>query len=223
MTRRAFIPLEKFTGDLMSPSAQTVRERNSLTGFTLIEVIIATLIFAVVVVSIYSAFSVGLKAWRKGSEGEDFQKIRISLLKIEKELRSSFFFSGIPFQGVSAEFEFPLVMPGKDRDNIYKVEYSVKEDKATGASALFRKKTIFTDRGLSEEEGEDEFIFSAETIGFEYAYRLPEGESGFKWMPAWEARQGKVPSGVKISFTLGEDKEAHRKIVFISQGEFGRE
>ncbi|MDP2920767.1 MAG: prepilin-type N-terminal cleavage/methylation domain-containing protein [Candidatus Omnitrophota bacterium] len=190
-------------------------------AFTLIEVIIATLILAVVVVSIYSAFSIGLKAWKKGSEGGDFQKIRVSLLKMQKELRSSFYFSEIPFKGASSEFAFPLVIPAEDKYNIYKVEYRVKEDAATGAGALLKRKTIFTDKGLSENEGEDEFIFSAGAIGFEYAYKLKEGEKGFKWVPVWDVSQGEIPKGVKISFTLGEGKEAHSKIIFISQGEFG--
>ena len=195
-------------------------------AFTLIELIIATVTLAVIVVSIYSAFSVGLKAWRRGGEGEDFQKIRIALLKMQKELRSSFFFSKAPFKGTSSEIIFPLVISGEDKDFIYVIKYYTAEDKTRGGKALIKKETIYTDKELFEEEqggGIEELVFSADLIDFEYAYKLQDRQNGFKWRSAWEESQKKIPSAVKINFMLGPNKDIYHKIIFISQGELGIE
>lgn len=73
MGKRGFTPLEKATDfnrrytdfqaedGLMPPSAQTVKGRSSLTGFTLIEVMVAMAIMAISLVVVMQLFSAGLK------------------------------------------------------------------------------------------------------------------------------------------------------------------
>ena len=43
----------------------TKEKRESLTGFTFIELIIAVTIFAIIAVSIYSTFNAGISVWLK--------------------------------------------------------------------------------------------------------------------------------------------------------------
>lgn len=192
-------------------------------SFILIELIIATVILAIVIVSIYSAFSVGIKAWRRGSEGRDFQKIRIGLLRMQKELRNSFFFSEVPFKGISTEVTFPLVISGEDKDNIYVVNYYIAEDRNTGCMALKKRKTLFMDNQIPVEKDADEIIFLANSINFEYAYESKDGLKGFKWKAAWEESQKKNPLAIKINFSLGVNEDIYHKILFIIQGALGTE
>lgn len=191
-------------------------------GFTLIELIIAALIMAVVVISIYSIFSVGIKAWRKGSDGQGFQKTRIGLLKFQKELKSSFFFSNAPFKGSASEMVFPLLVSEGGEDKVYIINYYAAEDKDTGSKNLMKRKMLFDGGGIKEENF-DELVFSADSISFQYAYRLNSGSKGFEWRDTWVEAQGKMPSGVKISFKLKDDDEIYSKTMFIQQGELGAE
>ena len=181
-------------------------------AFTLIELIIATLILSVVIVSIYGAFSAGIKAWSRNAEGKDFQKIRIALLRIQKELRSSFFFSGIPFSGTSLRITFPAV---EEKGKIYAVNYYIAEDRNKGCKVLMKRKSVLTDARLLEEQATDEFIFSADSISFEYAHESKDGLKGFEWKGIWEESRGEIPSLVKINFKLGIGKEIYHKIIFI--------
>lgn len=192
-------------------------------AFTLIELIIATVMLAMIVVSIYSAFSVGIKAWRRGSEDRDLQKIRIGLLRMQKELRSSFFFSEAPFKGTSSEITFPLVVSEENKDNIYVVNYYIVEDRNTGYEALMKRKTLFMDNQILGEKDVDEVIFLANSIDFEYAYELKDGLKGFKWRPAWGEPQKKIPSAVKINFSPGANESIYHKMIFIPQGVLGTE
>ncbi len=181
-------------------------------AFTLIELIIATLILSVVVVSIYSAFSTGIKAWSRNAEGKDFKKIRIALLRIQKEMRSSFFFSGIPFSGTSLRITFPVV---EEKGKIYAVTYYITENRNKSCKVLMKRKSVFTNDRLLEEQTMDEFIFSADSIDFEYAHELKDGLKGLEWKDAWEESQEKIPSLVKINFKLGKDENVYHKIIFI--------
>jgi prepilin-type N-terminal cleavage/methylation domain-containing protein len=188
-------------------------------GFTIIELIITTLILAVILVSIYSAFNIGIKAWKKGNEGQDIQKIRSGLLKIQKELRASFFFSKVPFQGSSKEIIFPLSVPDGDAEKVYIISYSVGED--ANLERLMRKEEVFTER--LEEAGEpiERVLFSAGSIRFEYAYRLEDGSEGYEWKDLWATSQGDLPSAVRIFFKLKDGSEIYNKTIFIPHGALG--
>lgn len=191
-------------------------------AFTLIELIIATVILSLIVVSIYSAFSAGIKAWRRGSEGEEAQKVRIALLKIQKELRGSFFFSDAPFEGTSSEVAFPLIISEGDRDRVYIVRYYITEDRGTGAKALMKSKMPFRRNNEIEGKNVEEFIFSADSIVFNYGYGLKDGSKGLEWLGLWGESQKMFPSAVKISFRFSAGGEIYNKTIFIPQGRLGK-
>lgn len=187
-------------------------------AFTLIEVVIATAILSVIVVSIYGAFSVGIKAWHRGSEGGDFQRTRTALLKLQKELRNSFFFSSAPFKGASSELSFPLVMPGDDKDRLCVITYYVKEDENTGHKSLVRKESPFTENSEDKEEALEKELFSVTSMNFKYAYRLGDAAAGLEWRDDWLETQNNLPVAVKVSFKLDHGGEIYNKTIFIPQG-----
>lgn len=191
-----------------------------LSGFTLIELVIATVILAVIAVSIYGSFSVGVKVWRRGGENRGLQKIRITLLSIQKELRSSFYFSKAPFKGASSEITFPLVAAREDKDGIYVVNYYVTEDKNTQSKVLMKRKILFSGNQPVEDNRMDELMHS---IDFEYAYEFKNGLNGIEWKGTWEESQKKVPLIVRINFSFGADKDIYHKVIFIPQGALGTE
>ena len=187
-------------------------------GFTLIELVIATVILTVMVVSISGAFNIGIKAWRRGNEGQDFQKVRIALLKIQKELKSSFFFSKAGFRGASSEVVFPLSILEENTEKIYIITYRMDENKDTGARNLVREKRLFTENPQDEKEAIKEPVFPVRLIAFKYAYKLEDGSNGFEWQDSWPETQNNIPSAVKISFQLDNSDEIYNKTIFIPQG-----
>jgi len=190
-------------------------------AFTLIELIIATAILAVIVVSISSTFSIGIKAWRRGNEGHEFQKVRIALLKIQKELRNSFFFSKIAFKGTSSEITFSLAIPEDNTEKIYIITYRMDENKDTGAKNLVREKRLFSENPQDEKETIKEPVFSVRSIAFKYAYKLKDDSNGFEWQDSWPESQQGIPRAVKISFQLDSGDEIYNKTIFIPQGALG--
>ncbi|PIV39404.1 MAG: hypothetical protein COS29_02775, partial [Candidatus Omnitrophica bacterium CG02_land_8_20_14_3_00__42_8] len=114
-------------------------------SFTLIELIVSVAILSVIVVSIYSVFSLGVRTWRRGNENTSLQKIRLGLLKMENELKRSFFFSKVPFRGTSSEIIFPLAIKVEEAERVYIVTYYIDDDKATGFKNLMRREMVFSD------------------------------------------------------------------------------
>jgi len=85
--RRGFTPLEKATDEvgggktidadsgLMPSSAETVRERNSLTGFTLVEILVASLIAMYIFLCAWAMYMIAWTWWYEISPHTECQRI----------------------------------------------------------------------------------------------------------------------------------------------------
>ncbi|MDP8230507.1 MAG: prepilin-type N-terminal cleavage/methylation domain-containing protein [Candidatus Gorgyraea atricola] len=153
-------------------------------GFTLIELIISVTIFSIVIVSVYGVFYMGLKTWRRAQGEKSLQEIRMAFLKMEKELKNTFFFSDTKFKGTSKDMSFPLVVS----DKVYTITYSVNENEDSGLSQILRTK----------DEEEKEISPPMKSIKFQYAAMAEDIE----WKDNWN--EDDLPSGIRISL---EDEE----------------
>ena len=189
-------------------------------SFTLIELIVSVAILSVIVVSIYSVFSLGVRTWRRGNENTSLQKIRLGLLKMENELKRSFFFSKVPFRGTSSEIIFPLAIKVEEAERVYIVTYYIDDDKATGFKNLMRREMVFSD-GLKDEEVLEKKLFSAASIQFGYPFKSGDISDSIEWQDSWGEPQGKMPSGVRITFKIDDGNEDYNKVIIIPQGRLG--
>ncbi|PIW67181.1 MAG: hypothetical protein COW10_06995 [Candidatus Omnitrophica bacterium CG12_big_fil_rev_8_21_14_0_65_42_8] len=189
-------------------------------SFTLIELIVSVAILSVIVVSIYSVFSLGVRTWRRGNENTSLQKIRLGLLKMENELKRSFFFSKVPFRGTSSEIIFPLAIKVEEAERVYIVTYYIDDDKAAGFKNLMRREMVFSD-GLKDEEVLEKKLFSAASIQFGYPFKSGDISDSIEWQDSWGEPQGKMPSGVRITFKIDDGNEDYNKVVIIPQGRLG--
>lgn len=196
------------------------------TGFTLIELIITVTIFTVIIVTVYSSFYMGVKAWRSGEEGGSLPKIRTGLLKMEKELKDTFYFSNAPFSGTGEEISFSLSRQEEGEPvKVSIITYSINKDESTSRKQLVRKEKIFNTQpeGMKDEEGRI-LLPLMNDIRFEYAYRAGAISKGVEWQESWDAeKQRKIPSGVKICMDMDGSGSHYNKVIFIQQGALGVE
>lgn len=188
-------------------------------GFTFLETIISITIFTVVIVAVYSAFNMGIKTWRRSKEQESLQKTRLAFLKMEKDIKNTFYFSKIKFTGGPEKIEFPLTVSGgpDNKGQVYKITYDVNTDEESGFSGLTRIQKIHSEDN-EEVPKERELLSSMKSIGFEYAY---ESEDSFTWQNNWTSE--KLPSGVRISVEAEDTEEIYSKVIFLQQGKLGSE
>jgi prepilin-type N-terminal cleavage/methylation domain-containing protein len=93
---RGFTPLERLSrlrgwSRCRYPTVGSNAPLRSLTGFTLIEVIVTMTILGFILVIIYQIFRLGLSSWEKGeSAAEEYQKIRIVSQLLSQQVKSAF-------------------------------------------------------------------------------------------------------------------------------------
>ena len=220
----------------------TKEKRESLTGFTFIELIIAVTIFAIIAVSIYSTFNAGIRIWLRTSPMiEANQSLRVFFDTISLDLKNSVAYydtSGalvkpgfgeayegeINFEGAPARISFVTLInvSGPNlglHEELAKITY-VYDRVAKSVKRLVATKA----EGFDEVNAKSFEMLTAieeKDFGFEYCYKkmITNSEYEYEWKDAWEEKNvQKIPRGVRI-----KTGKASRKTVFILTGTLGEE
>ncbi|MBN3038729.1 MAG: prepilin-type N-terminal cleavage/methylation domain-containing protein [Candidatus Omnitrophica bacterium] len=205
--------------------------KNSLTGFTLVELIISVTIFSVAATAIYSVFSNGVAAWRRGNSNKKYARnIRITSEKMARDLRNTFEFNDIPFDAESDFMMFPgLILARtekkgkeevKDYYQVGKITYFYNQNK----KALCKEERSFLEIASESDKrkiGEGEVLIEqVKSAEFEYCY-LDNATGDYEWKDDWkEDEQDSIPQAVKMKLTFEKEiqPESFEKIVFIPIG-----
>lgn len=206
-------------------------------GFTLMELLLAISIFAVIALCLYSVFSGGIRVWRKQGEGFKYTHgTRLALDNIAKELRNAIIYAlpikplpgeenpqDLQFIGEKTKLSF-MTLIGSD---IAKVSYWFENNEQQGGvlkRIAFLQKTGFKD----DTQKEEVLIQDLSDLSFEYAYPGESEEVAVSWKDSWGAdskdSKPKIPKGVRVTLTLkksGENQnegEIIKKTVFMPAG-----
>lgn len=220
--------------------------RSDGNGFTLVEILVAVTIFAIIGVGLYSALATGIITWRKGEVGSTiYQEARLALGRISVELRNSIRYNDEKFnvfEGGVDSIKFATVLntadPGEEDKEfeVCEVSYYLDESPTSKIKSLFRRvETIPESFEETRRDGEEVASF-VEAIKFSYIYRQGEGPPyEYEWKDEWvqpegeeeEEEDGKIPRAVKIELTLKDESSNKEipfaKIITIPTGEFGEE
>ena len=190
-------------------------------GFTLLELLISLTILGVIVVIMFGAFRIGVRAWEKGEKDvESRQRQRIVLDLMKRQLASTCLREvkdpgqqPLLLQGDNKSIAFvshiPMA-PGNRFGTVY-VKYVVKpEDGGKRERLTFCEKNIVllkegTDTGdLCEDDFFDLFP-GIQSIAFEYLKGQIDGETS-QWQQTWDqAMDEGLPRAIRV--ILKEDVE----------------
>jgi len=195
-------------------------------GFTLVELFISTAIIFFVGVTVYSTFFNAINVWRRANVSRKLEKdIAINLTKLSRDMRNTFDFSGIPFEGAEDAVFFPgLVKSALSGENpqteIGRIAYFFDKDKMT----LFKEEKNYP-RVYKEDKIEDDYVIpiisGIERLSFSYCY-LDALNSEYKWKDSWKREdQDTIPQAVKLELVLkknGISAGQFTKMIFIPIG-----
>lgn len=184
-------------------------QKYNLKAFTLIELLIATLIFSIIILTIYSAFQTGILTYRKtDSAFETYQTARIALNRIELDLKNAFAYKADDpqFQGSAIAMEFFSIIDSYREDKLNtdtcRIKYEWNEnDKILKRACYTGLAALETQTG---EESED-LAFNVGRFVFEYAWPTGEKENPYTWEQAWPKADNSaktLPLAVKIKLSL---------------------
>lgn len=188
-------------------------------GFTLVELMIAASITAVIVVSIYSAFQSGIFSYQRIDAAADvFQSGRGILQRLERDLKNAYVYTpdDSRFSCGNAALEFfsvqDLYLQGKAFESVCKIRYEFGEKK-------LKRTLVYGEKILeASASGEPEELSSqVKEISFEFAYVPLDAKEAYAWQkdnwpthenPQLNLREKKsIPLAVKIKLSLFEKAE----------------
>ncbi len=195
-------------------------------GFTLVELLIASSIFLIIMMTVYSSFHAGIFGYKNIEETVDIHQSAGQILeRINLDIRNSFNFSEIQskFSGNKDKIKFLTIIDTYDSDKIIQdyafVSYQIEENKLT---RLCRrgKESLNDNSGIQPEAMASTF----KAIAFSYSYSL-KGQEDIKWKDTWAAagdspeEQKILPSAVKVKLTIKNDVEhSFERTIFLPLG-----
>jgi general secretion pathway protein J len=181
-------------------------DKTSSGGFTLVELLIAFTIVALIMGILVGAMRLGIRSWEKGHERvNEYQRLRATTEQIAEDIRSAFQADGkkvTSFLGDSDKLTFHTatrgLRPQSNRYGTRRVSYYVDED-----GRLVLEETYPFDEKV--KGGTKAILYDgAEKIAFRY-YQTRVNKQG--WVNRWDSKeQRKLPGAVEITLTLVGDK-----------------
>lgn len=192
--------------------------KNTRKAVTLIELLIASSIFAIVMSGIYSAFHAGIFGYRDIEENiNTYQAARLILGRLNLDLRNSFSYSAeeTKFVGTNQGIGFLTLVEKFSKDgrmrNYAFVSYELEGKKLM---RLCRENT----EALNEksEVSPEELASDVEDMAFSYGF-IEAGSLEIKWKDSWEDKSS-FPVAVRARLVLGgkAKQKFERTIFFIT-------
>lgn len=197
-------------------------------GFTIIELLLAAAIMSMISLAFISSFGAGLRAFERVETFGGFQAdVLVFLEGLERDVRNTFAFSPIKFQGNSRSMSFAVVGTKLDEEGN---EFTVLEERSydfdSSQKALISKEEDFapTVSSTIEESVRTQRIVPIKTVEFQYySYSkvIEDGEERIEsgWQGTWTDEEI-IPRGVKIILTFddGGEEVSLARTVFIPAG-----
>lgn len=207
------------------------RPKDSRSGFTLVEFLLAMGLSAVILSSVYSMLYAASRNWKNMKQRTQlYQSGRAMLESLENDLENAVPLSLVPFSGDPAALNFAavLTLPAAtgeegipDRKALGRVSYSWDERSGIlqrNWEALLPEAVSFSQKGRQ--------AFSAQVGDFSITYAYQDAlRSPTSWEPSW-SHGGGLPEGVKVRLVLtppgGGQAVTLEKTVRILHGRMGR-
>jgi len=202
-------------------SSKKMRIHNKQRGMTLLEILIVVSLISIISIVLFSSLATGLRVWERSRRSLIEQDIVIFLDKISQDIRNSFIYSLIPFQGGEDRLSFPTIVyipadpysglsEGTYVDQIGKVEYYFEIlDKG-----LYRRAANYS-QAISDLYGTPrKLVEIIDQLKFHYYYLSEKGE-----LYSRATLEG-VPLGVEISVVFSDSlgERVMRKYIDVPLG-----
>lgn len=170
-------------------------------GFTLVELIAAMSILAVVTGVVVASFSAGMRVLEAATgfnraDAEVAPAIEI----LQKDLMNSFAFFSIDFEGDDSRISFATLAHSGEAGHKYagisQVEYFIDRNK----EALVRRVAVFP-LGIDSREAKEEIIIAGLDL-LKFSYFETDSESGGQWVDVWEDATN-LPAAVQARIGFG--------------------
>jgi prepilin-type N-terminal cleavage/methylation domain-containing protein len=195
-------------------------KRHSLeTGFTLLEVVVAVTLVAVIAVGMWALFSISLRSWSRGTAFIETNQHHRSILDLVRKQMTSIYPLWTPqdlsqpgmiypiFTGTESSLQFISLssLQFQESPGLTYVSYDVSQD-STGGYSLIERETRYTgqlpDEATMESSRTTPIFENLDGCAFEYFYmdNPSSNTATLQRVSEWDSQQQmRLPMGVSIS------------------------
>ena len=169
-------------------------------GFTLIEMLIVLAMLSLIGLAIFATLSNGIRIWQRLNQAVGQEDINILFDRIARELRNTFEFSTIKFQGEEDKVAFAtfITTPGSYQPQETGIGQAIYYYNKTSRQ-LTREKRNYTQIFKGEGGTKEELLKDIDSLKLSY-YFHDEERREYLWQEAWH-REG-LPLAVRIELEL---------------------
>lgn len=181
-------------------------------GFTLVELLLAVVLFPVIAFAVYLNFNSGVRIWQTLNSGVAEEDTQLFFKKMTRDLQNSFRYSGSPFLGEEREFSFATFVdtgsalggskaPGQ-ATYLYDAGKKVILRQERNAHELYKEKA-----GNIREVLRDIYMFKVSYFAYD------KTSKAFNWVGSWPLEEKTLPLALKLeleSHALGETRTLTR-------------
>ncbi len=169
------------------------RPRNA--GFTLAELLVATLITTLVMSGVYFAFSSSVRLWRNGEQGlQTYQDARTSMTIMTREMMQMLEGAGHLMEGDDNEISFYTVAPPFHHEDgegarIIWVRYRTKPDASARGRILVREERIVESAMPMRPKDDTEIDSTVVKLGRKRIFEIASGVLDFELTYLWAGEE----------------------------------
>ncbi len=218
-----------------------MRKRRHEKGFTLVEMLVATVLLSIVMGAVYAMFNTTIHGWRM-AEGnfQSFQEVRLALTKFEGEVENLFAQADYLFEGDQHAVTMFVIAEPMDLDagkgmRILRVRYRLRQ----GAHELVREEQLVeaslpakppqgqeVDRGRIKLKHRKSFTLAEHVVDFRLRYLwVPDVERGKDEPPRWiepvaadrHAEGWGLPHGIEVTLVVANPKKEGEETTFTTR------
>ena len=167
-------------------------------GFTMVELLVVTAMIAVISLATYSVFNSGIKLWQRVQNPSTEEGLAFFLDKFESDIRNTFNFSVIPFQGEEYRISMPAHL--NKSGGIGRVIYIY----SPGQMAMARLQMDYPDIYNAGQIRSSPALSGIRSLSFSF-YAFDEELKEYVWLNHWPRQE--MPLAVRVSLELGDKNE----------------
>lgn len=172
------------------------------TGFTLVELLVVTVILAVISLAIYSALRNGLSIWARVSQTDAAEDVNIFLYRFTMDMSNAFVYQNSSVRGMQEECSSWGIV--RSEFSGYKTVGSIEYRYDPGEGKLLRLERDYS--GIFEGAAGAP---TAELTGVAQArflyYAWDEQAREYAWLDQWQI--GQLPVAVRLDFSIEYEKK----------------
>jgi len=183
--------------------------RKPKNGFTFVELLIVTVLLAVISMTAYAVFAAGVRVWHRVNRGDPFEDIVIFFDKFGTDLRNSFKYTDIAFRGDIDSLKFSTisvtdVFPGPTVGSVI-YTYDAMEN------VLYREGRDYSKEWRDSEGVVTEALSNVTNLRFRY-YHYDKTLEQYIWLDEWSVKEKALPLAVRVNMNY-EDEEYEGEFV----------